>query len=190
MYTSSFILEVFVLGLVLSADSFSAAVAMGSRKFTTRSMLKFAIASGASELLAVIAGYFAGAKIISLISAYDHWIAFTLLGAISLHLLYEGIQGLRGIGGDSDEEKELEHGFLKIMLVAVATSMDAFGVGIGLGLAQKPLVPFAISIGTWAFVATVIGVDIGGRASKKLGPVFTLIAGVVLGILAYQMLSI
>ncbi len=90
------ILEVLTLGLVLSVDSFSAAVAMGSKRFRTKEMLAFAFASGGGEALATLVGFFAGSKIISLISEYDHWFAFTLLLGISLHMAYEGLQGLLG----------------------------------------------------------------------------------------------
>lgn len=180
-------LEVCIMGLVLSADSFSAAVAMGGRKFKTRELLRFAAASGGAELLATVAGYFAGAKVIALISAYDHWVAFTLLAAIALHMLIEGVNGLRK---PQNESEELEHGFLKILFVSIATSLDAFGVGIGLGVATRPIVPYAISIGFWAFVSTIAGVSIGNRASKKLGPIFTILASLVLGYLSLKMLEI
>jgi putative Mn2+ efflux pump MntP len=180
-------LEICIMGLILSADSFSAAVAMGGRKFKPRELLIFAAASGGAELLATVAGYFAGAKVIAVISAYDHWIAFTLLAGIALHMLIEGINGLRK---PQDESGELEHGFLKILFVSVATSLDAFGIGIGLGIATRPIIPYAISIGFWAFMATVAGVSIGNRASKKLGPVFTILASVVLGYLSLRMLEI
>lgn len=186
----AFFIEVLILGLVLSADSFSAAVAMGSRKFSRSDLFKFAFASGFAEMAAVVAGYFAGAKMIATISEYDHWVAFGLLAGIALHLLWEGICDLRSPKHDSDPSKEVEHSFLKILLVSVATSLDAFGVGIGLGIAEKPILPFAVSIGCWAFATTILGVYIGNRASSKLGPIFTMIAGLVLGFLSIKMLSI
>lgn len=186
----AFFLEVLILGLVLSADSFSAAVAMGSRKFSRSDLLKFAFASGFAEMAAVVAGYFAGNKMIAAISAYDHWVAFGLLAGIAAHLLFEGVSELWSPAYDDAAGKEVEHSFLKILLISVATSLDAFGVGIGLGIAEKPIVPFAISIAFWAFVTTILGVYIGNRASSKLGPIFTIIAGLVLGFLSIKMLSI
>lgn len=186
----TFFFEVLILGLVLSADSFSAAVAMGSRRFSRIDLLKFAFASSTAEIGATAAGYFAGARLIAAIEAYDHWVAFGLLMAIALHLLWEGISDLRDPLIDNGANGEAEHSFLRILLVSVATSLDAFGVGIGLGIAEKPLLPFTISIGGWAFATTILGVYIGNRASKKLGPIFTIIAGLVLGVLSIKMLSI
>lgn len=182
------ILEVLTLGLVLSVDSFSAAVAMGSKRFRTKEMLAFAFASGGAEALATLVGFYAGSKIISLISEYDHWIAFTLLLGISLHMAYEGLQGFRG--KLEKVESDEFHSFTKVLVVSFATSMDAFGVGVGLGLANKPLWPFISSIGVWAFISTIAGLYLGKRLSNKMGPVFMLIAAVILGFMAVQMLKI
>jgi putative Mn2+ efflux pump MntP len=68
--------------------------------------------------------------------------------------------------------------------------VDAFGVGIGLGVANKPIWAFVGSIGFWAFATTVLGLYLGRTFSKKLGPIFTLVAAAVLGYLAIQMLKI
>lgn len=182
------LLEILSLGLILSADSFSAAVAMGSRKFTRSDLLRFAFASAGAEALSTLVGFFAGSKVMAMISDYDHWIAFGLLLAVALHMVYEGIEGLRG--NMEEEESESFHSFTKILIVSFATSMDAFGVGIGLGIAHKPIWAFVGSIGFWAFAATVIGLYLGHTFSKKLGPIFTLIAAAVLGYLAVQMLKI
>lgn len=184
----SFPLEAVILGLVLSADSFSAAVAMGSRKFTRKDLFKFACASGGAEVIAALIGYVAGAKVIAMIAAYDHWVAFFLLLGIAVHMFIEGAFALKN--GPELESIGTSHSLAKILLVSAATSMDAFGVGIGLGLAGKPIVPYGISIGFWAFTTTWLGVGIGNRASKKLGPVFTIVASVILGYLATRMLSI
>ena len=181
-------LEIIVLGMILSADSFSAAVAMGSRPFKRFDALKFAACSGGAELLATLAGSWAGTNIISLISSYDHWIAFGLLAGVAIHMAYEGITELR-----SKEVKAEEltfHSFTKVLIVSFATSLDAFGVGVGLGLAKKGIAPYLVSIGLWAFIATICGLYLARRLSRKFGPIFTLIAAFVLGFLSLQMLSI
>ena len=182
----TFVLEVFTLGLVLSADSFSAAVAMGGRRFSTADLLKFALVSGGAEAISTLIGHLAGARIVAQFSEYDHWIAFGLLAAVALHMALEGVRGLRG----ADEGTKAFHSLSKIIVVSLATSMDAFGVGIGLGVAERPVWPFVGSIACWAFAATVVGLYVGKRISRKLGPMFTLLAAAVLGFLSLQMLKI
>ncbi len=180
--------ETIVVGLILSADSFSAAMAMGHRPFQRSDAFKFALSSGSAEALVAFIGAIAGAKIISQFAAIDHWIAFILLGGVALHMAYEGVRDL--IKPEASEEKLEFHSFTKILIVSLATSLDAFGVGIGLGISKKPILPFIISIGTWAFVTTLIGLYLARKLSAKFGPIMNLIGAIVLGILAFQMLSI
>ncbi|MDG0815920.1 manganese efflux pump MntP [Bdellovibrio svalbardensis] len=182
------LLEVLVLGLVLSADSFSAALAMGSRPFTKNDALKFALSSGGAELIATLVGFLAGSHIISMISSIDHWIAFGLLAAVAIHMAMEGIEGLRHPHKEAEEVDF--HSFTKVLIVSFATSLDAFGVGVTLGVANKPIIPFLASIGLWAFVATLVGLYLAKRLSDKMGPIFTLVAAAILGFLSIQMLKI
>lgn len=183
-----FFMEVLLLGVVLSADSFSAAVAMGSRPFTRKDAIKFAFCSGGAESLATLAGFLAGAHVISLIASIDHWIAFSLLAAVAIHMAHEGFQGLKSKATASEQIDF--HSFTKILIVSFATSLDAFGVGISLGVAHKPIVPYLISIGLWAFVSTLVGLFLARKLSVKFGPIFTLLGALVLGVMSIQMLSI
>jgi putative Mn2+ efflux pump MntP len=181
--------EVLSIGLILSADSFSAAVAMGLRPFSKADALKFAFASGGAEALVALTGAAAGSYIISRFSAIDHWIAFALLGAVAIHMAYEGVVHL--VRKDKEEVKQLNfHGLGKILIVSFATSLDAFGVGIGLGVANKPIVPFIISIGLWAFTTTLLGLFLARKLSEKFGPIVNLLGATVLGFMALEMLKI
>lgn len=187
-----FFLEVCSIGLLLSADSFSAAVAMGMKPFSQKDALKFAASSGGAEAVVALLGTLLGTHVVSKFAAIDHWIAFTLLAGVSLHMAYEGFQDLFGKNKtDASNEQKLEfHSFSKILLVSFATSLDAFGVGIGLGITSKPILPFIISIGVWAFISTIAGLYLARKLSKKFGPVVTLFGAVVLGGMAFQMLRI
>jgi putative Mn2+ efflux pump MntP len=187
-YGLNYVFEVLILGLVLSIDSFSAAVSMGSRPFTLKDALRFAITSGGAEAIAAFIGAIAGAKIISQFEEIDHWIAFGLLAILSLHMAYEGMKDLLS------KEKKIEevkfHSFFKVLVISIATSMDAFGVGISLGISGKPIIHFIISIGLWAFITTILGLYLAKLMSKKLGPVMNIFGALVLGVLAFKMLSI
>jgi manganese efflux pump family protein len=57
-------------------------------------------------------------------------------------------------------------------------------------VAHKPILPYFISIGIWAFVATIAGLYLARKLSKKFGPIMTMIGSLVLVALAFQMLSI
>jgi len=182
------IYEIIFVGLVLSADSFSAALAMGHRPFTEKDAFSFAFASGAAEALMAFLGAMAGSLIISKFSAIDHWVASILLGGVALHMAYEGIEHL--IHPSKGEEKLEFHSFKKVIIVSFATSIDSFGVGIGLGAANKPIAPFITSIGLWAFVTTIIGLHLAKKLSMKFGPAMSLFGAAVLGYLAVQAFKI
>lgn len=183
-----YLFEVIFVGLILSADSFSAAVAMGHRPFSEKDAFRFAFSSGGAEALVALAGALAGKEIISRFSAIDHWIAFGLLAAVAIHMAYEGISELRS--KEVKIQKLDFHSFKKVLIVSFATSLDAFGVGVGLGISEKPLIPFIISIGCWAFLSTMIGLHLAKRLSNKFGPIMSIVGAIVLGIMAVQMLKI
>ena len=184
------ILEILIVGMVLSIDSFSAAVAMGHRPFTRKDALKFAFSSGGAEAFATLVGALAGAHLISMLEAWDHWIAFILLMAVALHMAWEGIEHWRGHHDEESPSKKEFHSFARIIVVSFATSMDAFGVGIGLGIAHKPIGAYVTSIGIWAFASTIAGLLLARKLSDRFGPIMHFVGASVLAILAFQMLKI
>ncbi len=183
-----FYLEIITIGLILSADSFSAAIAMGLRPFSRKDAIKFAISSGGAEALVALVGAMAGLHLISKIKSFDHWIAFALLLAVALHMAYEGLCDL--LSKEITPQRLDFHSFSKILIVSFATSLDAFGVGIGLGVAKKPILPYIFSIGFWAFISTIAGLYLARKFSKNSAPIVTLFGALVLIIMAFQMLKI
>ncbi len=196
--------EVIIVGLVLSADSFSAALAMGFKPHTTKDVLRFAFSSGFAEGLVTFLGAIFGAKILARFDSIDHWVSFVLIMAVALHMVWEGIEELRGGDDDSEDDKggtkdqeqnqdqdeklESFHSYYKVLIVSLATSLDAFAVGVSLGTTGKPLAPFVASIGTWAFLSTIVGMAIARRASKHIGAYFSFIGALVLMGIAIKLL--
>lgn len=183
-----YFIEVISIGLILSADSFSAAIAMGHRPFTRKDAFLFALSSGSAEALVSLVGALAGSHIISRFEAYDHWVAFFLLLGVAIHMGYEGINDF--FSKKEKIEKLNFHSFTKVIIVSFATSLDAFGVGIGLGISDKPLYPYVISIGFWAFITTLLGLNLARKLSSKFGPLMNILGAVILILMAFQMLKI
>lgn len=180
-------IEVLFIGLVLSADSFSAALAMGARPHSIKDSLKFAATSGGAEALVSFIGAAAGSTLISTFKASAHLISFMLLLIVALHIAYEGFIDFRKNTTNSAPQKQFHH-FTKILIVSLATSLDAFSVGIGLGVTGRKLVPYIISIGCWAIIATMLGMKIGKMASHKVGAIFNFIAATILLLLGFNFL--
>ncbi|KTD06534.1 putative manganese efflux pump MntP [Legionella gratiana] len=182
------IIEPILLGIVLSADSFSAAIAMGLRPHRFGDSLKFAFASGGAELIATLIGAVAGEAIISQFSSIAHWIAFSLLFIVAIHMLYEGFKDWRN-SNNSVQSVEF-HRFTKLIIVAIATSLDALAIGVSLGVSNKPLVPYLVSIGGWAFFSTIVGMGIARKIPEHLSVIFNVIGALILGVLAVNVLKI
>ena len=179
------ILEVLLVGLVLCADSFSAALAMGARTHKFSDSLKFAFTSGGAEALVSFCGAIAGAKIISEFDSIDHWVSFLLLVTVALHMSYENFNDFKK---NQTNKSRKFHGLTKIIIVSFATSLDAFAVGMSLGVSEKNLAPYIASIGLWTFFSTIIGMSMAKIASQKIGSLFSLLGSIVLLTLAFKFL--
>lgn len=183
----AFFIEVLMIGLVLSIDSFTAACAMGLRPFTRQEAWRFAISSGGAEALVAFLGAFFGQKMVTYLGGADHYVAFFLLLAIAIHMAYEGLKK-----EDEDHERKAPaefHSYFKILLVSLATSLDSLAVGVGLGVQKRPLFPFIFSIGLWALVMTLLGLYLAKILSKKLGPLIHVLGAVILAIMAFLFLE-
>lgn len=181
------IFEIVLIGFVLSADSFSAALALGARNHSFKDSLRFALFSGGAESLAALAGALSGKLITHYFDQYDHWIAFILLVLVGINIFKEGLEELRGHGEIEKIEKQF-HGNLKLLIVAMATSIDALAVGVGIGSANKIIYPYILSIGLWAFFTTILGMFIANKLSKKIGPYFHFMAAIILILLGINFL--
>lgn len=182
------LLEAILFGLILSADSFSAALAMGFKPFTQKQALNFCFLSGLAESLTTLVGIYAGTFIVSHYGFIDHWIAFGLLFAVAAHMLFEGIKGL--FFGQNLDQAKPHHSSYKILTVSLVTSLDALGVGIGLGVSQKPLLPFVLAVGASASLATLGGLYLARKLSHSFGASVSLLGSLVLFYMSFQLLKI
>lgn len=183
------ILELIVFTIVLSIDSFTAAVALGFRHFSPKRAFLFAFSSGFSEGAATAIGFVVGGFAQKLISEYDHWVAFSLLTAVGIHMCYAALKEMRSPAEENSDEPR-KHSILKIMFVSSVTSIDALGVGISLGLVDKPIAVYSALIGIGAFASTYLGLFLARKISTRLGGKIEFAGGVVLIGLGIKMLSI
>ena len=180
--------EIILFAVVLSIDSFSAAFAMGFRRFSAQRAFSFAFSSAFAEGFATAIGFFLGHFAKDLIVNYDHGVAFILLVAVGVHMCWEAYHH------DPDESIESEdprtHSLLKILLISTVTSIDSLGVGITLGLAEKPILAYSIPIAVAAFASTYLGLGLARRMPAAFGSRLEIVGGAVLIALGFKMLSI
>lgn len=140
----------------------SIACAFTLEKGKIKHALRIAFSFGLFQAVMPVIGWFAGSKMQHLISNFDHWIAFILLCAIGGKMIYES----RKIEEEENEAKSLKTSSL--LILSVATSIDALAVGLSISFLKIAIATPAIIIGVTAFMVSLIGTFIG----KKLGHFF------------------
>ncbi|MGL5693750.1 MAG: manganese efflux pump MntP family protein [Peptostreptococcaceae bacterium] len=161
------LIELFVLAVGLSMDAFAVAVCKGlsMRKITLKKAaivgLYFGIFQGGMPLI----GYFLGVQFKDYIMNIDHWIAFILLGFLGIKMIQEALSKDEDDDIVQDEKEMLS--FKNMVVLAIATSIDALAVGITLAFLQVDIVPAVLFIGIVTFVLSMIGVKIGNVFGTK-----------------------
>lgn len=170
-------LSVVLIAISLSIDCFAVALS-GSASVKTRAalpVLRVALAFGLFQALMPVLGWLVGQTIVNLVANYDHFVAFALLAIVGGRMVWESFH-------PKDERSkitDISKGFV-LLTLAVATSIDAFAIGLTLAFLKVHIAVASITIGTIAFVATVLGFVLGRKVSKLMGRWAETIGGVVL----------
>jgi putative Mn2+ efflux pump MntP len=161
-------ITIILIAIALAMDSFSASITRGfatNKPIPIIEALKTGFFFGLFQALMPIIGWFTGVNIIDFISGFDHWIAFGLLFAIGLRMIYESLHR---------EAKQVvsSSSFKVLLILSVATSIDALAVGLSLAFIEASIIVPAIIIGIITFSLSFLGVFIGkksGNYFEKIG---------------------
>ena len=172
-----------LIALGLAMDSFSVSITRGLTNTQTRmsiEALKVAFFFGLFQGIMPVMGWLAGVSIIDFISGFDHWIVFGLLTFIGLRMIYESTTA---------ESKKMvsSSSFSVLIMLSIATSIDALAVGLSLSFLEVSIITPAIIIGIITFFLSFLGVYIG----KKFGGFFEkigVLGGVILIVIGIKIL--
>lgn len=157
------------------ATGFSLGIGLKQCQVSPRTTHRLAWHFGLFQFLMPILGWLAGLSLERWISGVDHWIAFGLLAAIGGKMIYEALDG--------DEEKRAEKDPTRgasLVVLSVATSIDALAVGLSLALLGVRIWYPAVIIGVVAFAFTAVGLHIGRRFGSLLGKRLEIVGGLIL----------
>lgn len=179
-------LEIFLIGIGLSADAFSVAVCKGlnMRKLNLKHAYIIALFFGGFQAIMPLIGYLLGTNFAEYIEQFDHWIAFVLLGFIGGKMAIEAIR-------DNDDDEEEKTDVLKIgelTVMAIATSIDALAVGITFAFLKVNILLSVLLIGVTTFALSLAGVLIGNKFGAKYKSKAELAGGIILVLIGVKIL--
>ncbi|KYF59566.1 hypothetical protein BE08_16800 [Sorangium cellulosum] len=164
------------LGLAMDATAVSAARGLAVPAIRARHVVLVAAFFGGFQALMPLIGWLLGARIGPLVQAWDHWIAFGLLGAIGGKMLWEA-----RASAEDDDAAPKDLFALKVMFVlAIATSIDALAIGFTLPMLNAPFALSLVTIGITTAILSAIGLFAGRRFGAMLGKRLDAAGGVVL----------
>ena len=178
--------ELLLLAVGLSMDAFAVSICKGlaMQRADLRGMAICGVWFGGFQGLMPLFGYFLGALFAEAIQAFDHWIAFGLLGVIGIQMLREAFTG-----EDCCEQGDADLSVGTMFVMALATSIDALAVGISLAMAGNVNIWEAVGlIGVTTFLLSGVGVRVGNVFGSRFEKKAELAGGLILILLGCKIL--
>lgn len=207
------LIDLIIVAFALSMDAFAVAVCTGLtiKKATLIKMLIVGIYFGVFQAVMPVIGYLTAALFAERIVVFNHWIAFVLLCFLGGKMIYSCIKNSdckvnkqcrkeedsrsclvcelgEGENSRQCEIQEISLTPLKMLPLAIATSIDALAVGVSFAFLQVSIVPAAVSIGVITLLLSMLGVKIGNIFGVRFKSKAELVGGVILIIIGFRIL--
>lgn len=181
-------IELLLMGIGLAMDAFAVAICkgLGMRRVNKKQAVIIGLFFGGFQALMPFIGWGLGIQFESYITSIDHWIAFLLLGIIGGKMIMEALKT-----EDEDAEvKELDAplDLKELLVLAVATSIDALAVGITFAFLDYPIVEAVSIIGVVTFLISIGGVYVGNFFGNKYKNKAEFAGGLILVLLGAKIL--
>jgi len=175
--------ELIILSIALSMDAFAVALGIGAKQITINKSLalKVALFFGFFQGFMPLVGYLAGLGLSDFIETIDHWVAFILLALIGGKMVYESF-------GEPVEEEISIITNKVLLLLAIATSIDAMAAGFTLTLMETNITTSIVVIGITTFIFSYAGVILGSKGGAFLESKAELLGGIVLILIGLKIL--
>lgn len=179
--------QLVLIAISLSMDAFAVALCKGlcMKRINYRHAGVIALAFGLFQGIMPLIGWFLGKQFEQYITPIDHWIAFVLLGYIGGKMIWDALhEDNEGQACDIEERLDLK----ELLIMAVATSIDALAVGITFAFLQISIVPSVCAIGLITLTLSFVGVIVGNRFGNKFQSKAQLAGGTVLVLIGLKIL--
>ena len=179
--------ELFLIGVGLSMDAFAVSICkgLGMSRLNMRQAAVISLFFGGFQALMPLIGWALGSQLTDFITPIDHWIAFGLLAFVGGKMLWDAFhEDDEDEGAQTDEKLDLK----ELLMLAIATSIDALAVGITFAFLQVAIVPSITIIGLTTFVISFAGVAVGHFFGARFEKPATIVGGVVLILIGVKIL--
>lgn len=179
------LLTSFLLAIGLAMDACAVSLGAGAtgRSAGRRAAFRLGFHFGLFQFLMPVIGWFVGHSIAPLIAAFDHWIAFGLLAVVGGRMIRSGLDP------DADTEPRDPSKGWSLILLSIATSIDALAVGLSLAMIRVAIWQPAVIIGVVTAVMSVLGLWLGGRLGRAFGSRMEVAGGVLLLLVGLRILA-
>jgi putative Mn2+ efflux pump MntP len=169
-------LEILLIAIGLSMDAFAVSVcaSASNRRMAPRATFRLSFHFGLFQCLMPIAGWLLGSEVALLVASFGGWLAWLLLTSVGGHMIYSGLRPNRGT-----YSVDPSRGMTLVML-SVATSLDAFAVGFSLAMLRVSIWYPAFVIGLVTGTLSLVGVRLGARLGRGIGRPMEIGGGVLL----------
>ncbi len=161
-------------GVAMDVVAMSVASGVVIREQKVRHAIRIALFFGGFQALMLLVGWLAGLSLKGFITHIDHWVAFGLLSAIGCKMIYEAIKLQPG------EKRFNPLNTITLLVLSIATSIDALAVGITLSFLHSPIVTPVVIVGVVTFAMSIAGMFIGDRFGHFLESKAEIVGGLVL----------
>lgn len=176
------IAELFILAVGLSMDAFAVSICKGLSlgRINIKHMCLAGLWFGGFQALMPLLGYFLGSFFTNIITSYAHWIAFVLLFIIGGNMIRES--------RSEQEALDASMSAPSMLLLAIATSIDALAVGVTLAFLKVQILPAVGFIGIITFLLSAAGVKVGSLFGAKYHSKAELCGGIILLLIGIKLL--
>ena len=174
--------EIILISISLAMDAFAVSICKGlsMQKMNWKKAIIIGLYFGIFQALMPTIGYFLGVGFESLVTTIDHWIVFILLAFIGGNMIKESFS--------EEEFCDSDLSFQSMIILAVATSIDALAVGITFAFLEINIILAISLIGIITFILSIIGVKIGNRFGNKYESKAELAGGLILILIGLKIL--
>ena len=177
------IISILLIAVGLAMDSLAVSISGGivMRPFCMRQSLRLAFTMGIFQGGMTLFGWLMGVSFSSYITAFDHWIAFILLGFIGGKMIWEAVH-------PEKEECEVNLPFSTILTQAIATSIDALAVGVSFALLEVNILSASVIIALTTLLCSLVGAYLGKAFGSLLKSKAEVFGGVILVLIGLKIL--